>query len=105
MLSPEGEVLCVISKRKATWYISKNIAGRRHERSNDVELVSEEPVVIKLKFQPNGKGHVGDDYYLAPKDNQCVACGNTQECIDSLSMDRYFHCFFSFCCQFGSKKK
>jgi len=31
-------------------------------------------VAIQLRFEPKGRGHEGNAYYLAPKKNECVAC-------------------------------
>jgi len=69
MLSPQGEILCVISNKKAKWYIDKQLA----------DSISVNPLIIKLKFQPNGKGHSEDNYYLSPKENKCVVCGEVSD--------------------------
>lgn len=37
-----------------------------------IELVSSSPPTIKLKFEPHGKGHSGDPYYLSHKQNMSV---------------------------------
>ena len=36
--------------------------------------MEETDVVIKLRFEPRGRGHEGNLYYLAPKANECVVC-------------------------------
>ncbi len=60
MLDPDGTLLCTINKKKVKWYLDRNIA----------ELVSEEPLTIKLKFKPGGKGHSNDPYYTSTKENK-----------------------------------
>ncbi len=51
------------------------------------ELVSEKPYVIKLKFQPSGKGHSeleeeidkNENYfYVTERENKCVCCGSKE---------------------------
>jgi len=40
------------------------------------ELIEEDSqIVIRLKFDPAGKGHSGDEYYLSEKQNRCIVCG------------------------------
>ena len=44
-----------------------------------VELVSEEPYVVRLKFEPRSrpeKGNLDKQYYQAEKQNICVVCGS-----------------------------
>jgi hypothetical protein len=50
---------------KALWYLNRDL----------VEVVSQEPPVLRFKFAPGGRGHAGDDYYLTGKLNRCVVCG------------------------------
>lgn len=65
MISPEGKVLCRCGPKKVNWYLSRGLA----------KVVSEDPLVIQLNFEPAGKGEDGDAYQLAEKDNNCVVCG------------------------------
>ena len=60
MIGPDGTLLCTCNRKKLNWYIQRGIA----------ELVSEEPPTIQLKFDPKGRGHDGDMYYLGHKDNK-----------------------------------
>ncbi|KAN0031427.1 hypothetical protein ACTFIV_005291 [Dictyostelium citrinum] len=69
MYSPDDVLLCSISKKKVEWYVSRQLA----------DIIKDEPLSIKLKFQPHGEGHSGDDYYLAHKENICVVCGSTHK--------------------------
>ena len=56
-----------------TWYISRNLA----------ELISEDPPVFRLYFEPNARGCVDENskdsnFYTAPRSNCCVICGITE---------------------------
>src|SRR5262252_7421849 len=66
VLNPEGEVMFHCNQDKINWYLSRGLA----------EKVKDDPPTIQLKFQPNGPGHMGDDYYLTSKRNECVVCGS-----------------------------
>eukprot|EP00698_Gefionella_okellyi_P015376 TRINITY_DN4335_c0_g2_i3.p1 TRINITY_DN4335_c0_g2~~TRINITY_DN4335_c0_g2_i3.p1 ORF type:complete len:473 (-),score=78.26 TRINITY_DN4335_c0_g2_i3:819-2237(-) len=65
ILAPDGTMLCACSRKKVQWYLERDIAT----------VVSEHPLTIRLKFEPAGRGHAGDEYYLSQKDNRCVVCG------------------------------
>ena len=64
--APDGQLLCTCDTKKAKWYIAKGIGYQ----------VSEEPLVVRLKFEPSGRpeGKAGE-YYLTVKPNICVVCG------------------------------
>ncbi|XP_055323542.1 exonuclease 3'-5' domain-containing protein 2 isoform X4 [Sitodiplosis mosellana] len=51
-------------------YVNKNIG----------EIVAEDPLTVRLKFEPSGRavGQTGK-YYQTPKDNKCVVCGETEK--------------------------
>jgi len=68
-LNQNGELICLIGKNKAEWYLSKNLA----------KVVSEDPYTIQLTFQANGDGRKGDAYYLQEVKNICVVCGTTEQ--------------------------
>jgi hypothetical protein len=63
--SPDGQEMFTCDNHKALWYLNRDI----------VDVVSENPPTLRLAFIPNGKGHIGDKFYLAPKSNICVVCG------------------------------
>ena len=69
MLAPDGMPMCRLDKKRAEWYLSRNLA----EKKADL------PLTIQLKFCPNGLGKAGDSYYLAEKNNVCVVCGNPKD--------------------------
>ncbi|XP_058455385.1 exonuclease 3'-5' domain-containing protein 2 [Malaya genurostris] len=67
MQAPDGEVLCTCDRKKAEWYVMKDLA----------EIVTNQPTyTIRLKFEPKGRavGEVGR-YYQSAKENRCVVCG------------------------------
>ena len=68
-VAPDGEPLCRCNREKAEWYLERDLA----------EIISDDPTTIRLKFEPKGRGHAGDDFYLAQKENQCVVCGTTKD--------------------------
>lgn len=65
--APDGQPLCTCDRRKAQWYLDKGIG----------ELVSQDPFVVRLQFEPAGRPESPGDYYLMVKENLCVVCGKT----------------------------
>lgn len=63
--APDGQPLCTCDKKKAKWYLDKGIG----------ELLSEEPFIVQLLFEPSGRPDSQQDYYLTAKENLCVVCG------------------------------
>ncbi|XP_078515587.1 exonuclease 3'-5' domain-containing protein 2 isoform X2 [Lissotriton helveticus] len=63
--APDGEPLCTCDRKKAQWYVDKGIG----------ELMSSEPFIVKLRFEPSGRPESEIDYYLTVKENLCVVCG------------------------------
>lgn len=80
MLCPEGERLCTISKKKASWYVGKGLARWIENHTDDnVDGNGDFPRVIQLLFEPkcrSSRGSLGS-YINAEKINQCVVCGET----------------------------
>lgn len=62
----------MIERKKAEWYISHDLGKK----------IKDEPFVVRLNFEPQSRanGEVGK-YYLKPKENICVVCGNDQNLI------------------------
>ncbi|XP_058605768.1 exonuclease 3'-5' domain-containing protein 2 isoform X2 [Onychostoma macrolepis] len=69
--APDGQPLCTCDKKKAKWYLEKGIG----------ELVSEDPFVVRLLFEPSGRPDSQKDYYLTAKENVCVVCGKADSYI------------------------
>lgn len=65
VLDPDGNTLFLCLPKKAQWYLDRDLAT----------MIWTEPLVIQLKFQPNGKGNTNDLYAISEKENKCVVCG------------------------------
>jgi hypothetical protein len=70
--APDGETLCTIEKKKALWYIARDLGKK----------IQDDPFIVRLNFEPQGRasGDVGK-YYLKPKENHCVVCAKTENLI------------------------
>ncbi|GIL68259.1 hypothetical protein Vafri_21510 [Volvox africanus] len=69
LLAPDGAVLCTCGAKKVAWYLQRGLA----------RVVSENPTTIQLNFEPQGRGHADDQYYLSDKENRCCVCGSGGE--------------------------
>ncbi|XP_069494690.1 exonuclease 3'-5' domain-containing protein 2 isoform X2 [Ambystoma mexicanum] len=69
--APDGQPLCTCDRKKAQWYVDKGIG----------ELMSSEPFIVKLAFEPSGRPESQVDYYLTVKENLCVVCGKRESYI------------------------
>ncbi|XP_061467120.1 exonuclease 3'-5' domain-containing protein 2 isoform X2 [Rhineura floridana] len=69
--APDGQPLCTCDRKKAQWYLDKGIG----------ELVSTDPFIVKLQFEPSGRPESKVDYYLTVKENLCVVCGKRESYI------------------------
>lgn len=69
--APDGQPLCTCDKKKAKWYLDKEIG----------ELISENPFIVRLLFEPSGRPDSQQDYYLTAKENLCVVCGKADSYI------------------------
>ena len=63
MLSPDGLLMCYISKKRAKWYMDRNLAKNISDKK------------IQLLFKPNGLGHNHEPHRNIPVKNCCVVCG------------------------------
>lgn len=72
--APDDQPLCTIDPKKAYWYVAKGLGV----------LVSEEPLVVRLKFEPAGRPQAelqDGQFYLQERQNLCVVCGKDQSYI------------------------
>ncbi|XP_056403024.1 exonuclease 3'-5' domain-containing protein 2 isoform X2 [Hyla sarda] len=69
--APDGQPLCTCDRKKAQWYLDKGIG----------DLISNDPFVVKLRFEPSGRPESSVDYYLTVKENLCVVCGKRESYI------------------------
>ncbi len=68
ILSPDGELMCRVSEKRAQKYLDKGLA----------EIVEDETLTIQLNFKPKGRGHAdspGAEVLLAEIEEKCVSCG------------------------------
>lgn len=68
ILAPDGVKLSRCGRKKMNWYLKKGLA----------ELISEDPWIIRLLFEPNGRTCAEDPIMLAGKPNICVVCGSSE---------------------------
>lgn len=66
--APDGQPLCTCDYKKARWYVDRELG----------EEISEEPVVVRLKFEPANRPILDSEYYIHAKDNACVVCGSKE---------------------------
>ncbi|XP_072283836.1 exonuclease 3'-5' domain-containing protein 2 [Pyxicephalus adspersus] len=69
--APDGQPLCTCDRKKAQWYLDKAIG----------DLISTEPFIVRLRFEPSGRPETNSDYYLTVKENLCVVCGKKESYI------------------------
>ncbi|KAM8921632.1 exonuclease 3'-5' domain-containing protein 2 [Pelodytes ibericus] len=69
--APDGQPLCTCDRKKAQWYLDKGIG----------DLISSDPFIVKLRFEPSGRPESSVDYYLTVKENLCVVCGKRESYI------------------------
>ncbi|XP_018358677.1 PREDICTED: exonuclease 3'-5' domain-containing protein 2-like [Trachymyrmex cornetzi] len=83
--APDGDILCTCDRKKAEWYITKNLG----------KLVETDPYTVRLNFEPSGRalGEVGQ-YYTQVKLNQCVVCGCTEKFIRKNVVPREYRKYF-----------
>jgi hypothetical protein len=70
-------------EKRIRWYLDRGLA----------EKILDNPPTIRLLFEPKGRGHEGDSFYLAGRKNVCVVCGSSEE----LTMHHILpRCYFKF---------
>ncbi|KAL6747759.1 hypothetical protein V8C86DRAFT_3033466 [Haematococcus lacustris] len=55
ILAPDGQPLCTCSAKKIAWYAARGLG----------QVVQEDPLTLQLAFEPAGRGHADDSYYIA----------------------------------------
>jgi cobalt/nickel-transporting P-type ATPase D len=91
ILAPDGEILCKWDKKKVEWYLERDLAT----------LISEDPLTVKLKFEPSGRGVQwfdgqpdDDEFYVENRKNQWVVCGKEQDYLRFQIIPSRFRIFF-----------
>lgn len=84
VLSPKGILMFRCDEKKANWYIKRNLG----------DIVSNNPLIVKLNFEPKGLGNHNKDWGLSEMPNKCVVCGEkeflTRHHVVPYSYRRYF---------------
>ncbi|XP_043466914.1 exonuclease 3'-5' domain-containing protein 2 [Leptopilina heterotoma] len=83
--APDGDTLCTCDRKKAEWYVAKELG----------QVVNEDPYTVRLKFEPSGRalGEVGQ-YYTQVKLNQCVVCGTNEKFVRKNVVPREYRKYF-----------
>mmetsp|Transcript_43873 Transcript_43873/g.133625 ORF Transcript_43873/g.133625 Transcript_43873/m.133625 type:complete len:359 (+) Transcript_43873:232-1308(+) len=71
MLDPQGELLSQVSLKKATWYVTKDLASWFDDNGRKS---------IKLRFEPKNRSSRGEkgSFVKSDKKNACVVCGGDE---------------------------
>lgn len=81
---PDGFLMAIVSQKKANFYLENELAT----------IMDRDPFTIRLNFIPKSLGHAGDEFYLIPRENQCVVCGSRKKLnIHHILPDRYRNLF------------
>jgi hypothetical protein len=85
LLTPDGEPVCPIAKRKAEWYVQQGLGI----------AIQQDPYLVRLNFQPAGKsiGHV-QDTFLNPEINRCFVCGKCERIIRKYVVPKEYRKYF-----------
>ena len=79
--------LCMIDPKKAHWYVTKGLG----------DLVSEEPLIVRLKFEPAGRPLMETQegkFRLQERENRCVVCGESESYIRKNIVPHEYRKFF-----------
>lgn len=68
VFSPDGHLMFRCDQKKANWYLNRDLA----------EIIKEEPLTIRLIFQPKGLGNSDKLFGLSEMENKCVNCGSEE---------------------------
>lgn len=68
MLSPDDILMFRCDEKKINWYLKRGLA----------EIVNQNPLTAKLKFNPRGLGNYSRTFGLTEMSNNCVVCGTTE---------------------------
>lgn len=66
VLSPQGYLMFRCREKKINWYLKRDLAT----------IINDDPLTIKLNFEPKGYGNHQNDYGLNEMLNICVNCGD-----------------------------
>uniref|UniRef100_A0A2C9LLN1 3'-5' exonuclease domain-containing protein n=1 Tax=Biomphalaria glabrata TaxID=6526 RepID=A0A2C9LLN1_BIOGL len=67
--APDGALLCTCDTKKAQWYLDNKLG----------DAVCEDPLTVRLRFEPANRPQSDRNYYLQEKENLCVVCGHDKD--------------------------
>jgi len=65
VFSPDNILIFRCDEKKAYWYIDRDLG----------EIIDNDPLKVRLTFEPNGLGNHDKDFGLSEMSNSCVVCG------------------------------
>lgn len=65
VFSPNGILMFRCDEKKVRWYLDRDLA----------KIIDEDPLTIRLNFEPKGLGNHNKDFGLSEMSNRCVVCG------------------------------
>ncbi|XP_005089945.1 exonuclease 3'-5' domain-containing protein 2 [Aplysia californica] len=69
LLAPDDTPLCTCDVKKAQWYLDKELGDK----------ICDDPLTVRLRFEPANRPDTERNYYLQVKENLCVVCGHDQD--------------------------
>jgi hypothetical protein len=66
--APDGMSLGRCTESRVRWYLRNGLA----------DVISTEPTVIKLRFEPRGRAGAEQEIVTGAKENRCVVCGTNE---------------------------
>ncbi|KAK6174465.1 hypothetical protein SNE40_017736 [Patella caerulea] len=84
--APDGQMLCTCDLSKARWYLQKGLGDK----------VNDDPLTIRLRFEPSGRPETEENYYLQYKDNVCVVCGKSESYIRKFIVPQEYRKYFPY---------
>lgn len=82
--APDGQPLCRTSEIKIQWYVKRNLGN----------IISTNPITLRLLFEPKGRIAADHLYTIAEKNNVCVVCGIKEELTRHHVIPKCFRKFF-----------
>lgn len=68
VFSPNDILMFRCDEKKVRWYLDRDLA----------DIITEEPLTIRLNFEPKGLGNHNKDFGLSEMSNRCVVCGSEE---------------------------
>jgi len=84
IVAPDGQPLCRTNQKKIDWYLERDLG----------EIIANDPVTLRLRFEPAGRKGADHPYNTSRKENHCVCCGGTDEITRHHVVPHCFRKFF-----------